>query len=479
MKKMIIPILVACIFFSPFANGQKKEKLVPVTRSELTGISLPAGTMQDNRFMSLVTVKTLMEQETKQAGVGVKNPEIFMLPLDSNAKKNPDSLVSRLLAKGWSIAPMKTDVKFAWLKKGDTFVMSYFSIDKKEISLYFAQADGIPTTAGTSGTIAEPTGTKPASSTGDGWSKPAQPSDKPAVNASPANPPVPAVSSTGGNSNTSKTVTSGNFVYTITNFDDGWNSTIAEDIVIVTKGNLRVFIYQSVAHNDETRSAGRNWAWDHIVTRDFNIRSTQYRDHGQVMEAMQAPYIEGLAVEKSSGRNVFIAMYSQSSSGRIFTTLAIAPDEQTFRNAFPKAEDKYESDLNAMRGYNRFAVDARDLTGTWTGGDGSAINVYDGYTGNYLGMNAAVISDKFIFENSNTYSSEHNGATGQVGNMKAFNQVYKGSYTLDKWSISMNNRWKGETDHFHCYFEVVQGGRILHMQNKQYSGIWYHLVRSN
>lgn len=478
MKKSILPILVTYLLTSS-TFGQKKEKLVPVTQSALTGITLPSGTLQDKRLLSVASVKTLMEMETKQAGVGVKNPEVFILPLAGDGKNGSDSLVGRLLRNGWSIAPMKTDVKFAWLKKGDKFVMSFFSIDKTEISLYFAETDGIPTTVGTAGTIAEPPGTKPASSPGEGWRTPEKPSDKSAVNPSPTNNPAPSGSQTGGNSTISKTTASGNFVYYITNFDDGWNSTIAEDKVIVTKGNLRVFIYHSVAHNDETRSAGRNWTWDHLVTKDFNIRSTQYRDHGQVMEAMQAPYIEGQAVDRSNGKLVFLAMYAQSSSGRIFTTLAIAPDEQTIRNAFPKAEDKYESDLNAMRGYNRFAVDPRDLTGTWTGGDGSAINVYDGYTGNYVGMNVAEVSDKFIFENSNTYSSEHIGATGQVGNMKAFNQVYKGSYTLDKWSISMNNRWKGETDHFHCYFEAVRGGRILHLQNKQSSGIWYHLMKKN
>ena len=34
--------------------------------------------------MRPVSVKTFIEQETKQAGVGVKNPEVFKLSMDAN-----------------------------------------------------------------------------------------------------------------------------------------------------------------------------------------------------------------------------------------------------------------------------------------------------------------------------------------------------------------------------------------------------------
>jgi hypothetical protein len=239
-----------------------------------------------------------------------------------------------------------------------------------------------------------------------------------------------------------------------------------------------VIIYFPEAYTDESRAVeGRDWAWDRIITRDFTPQSKQYRDHGQVMSVMQAPYVEGWAIEKSSGRKYFIALYTRSASGQMFPTLAIAPDEASLRAAFPKADQKYESDLDNMRGANRFAVDARDLPGNWVGGDGAAMNYYDAYSGNYLGMNAVSFSYEFTFAGNGTYTSLHQGASGQVGNMRAYREEYKGNYVVDRWSLTMDQRFKGATENFNCYFEVVRGGRILHLQNKQYTASWYHLVK--
>ncbi len=498
MKRNFIPVLIICMICSISLFGQKKEKVVPATQSALTVLPLPEGSQQDKRGLSTFTAKVLFEMESKKAGVGVKTPEVFLLPPVSKSHYNADSLVGSLQSLGWAIQPVQGDAKFAWLQKDNRYVMAYFSMGKNGTDLYLAETQGIPAIPAVSGPVVSSSGQgQPGMPQGTGMvvtapgqgqpnsgnqmgNNPGDPLGNPGGNPVTQNTTGAPVVSISANSSQNNIPTTGGFVYHTTNFDDGWTSAIAVDKVIVTKGSLRVFIYQTVVNSDASGNLdNRDWAWQHIISRDFTIRNKQYRDNGRSSEVMIAPYIEGQAIEKSSGRNVFIAMYVLSASNQINTTLAIAPDEQTIRNAFPKADDKFDSDLHAMREYNRFSVDARDLIGTWAGNSGAGMSSFDVYSGNLLGMSAAEVSDKFVFANNSAYTSKHTGGTGQVGGSQKFQQEYKGNYTADKWSMTMSNRFEGKTDHYNCYFEVVKGGRILHLQNKQYTGTWYHLVKTN
>lgn len=161
----------------------------------------------------------------------------------------------------------------------------------------------------------------------------------------------------------------------------------------------------------------------------------------------------------------------------MFPILAVAPDEQTLRNTFPKAENQFESDLAAMNGYNKFAVTLKDLQGRWTGGGTTAANYYNAYTGAYAGMGAVAMSDRFEFMANGDYTSRHQGASGMVGSMSTYSQDYKGKATVTDWSTVLTNRFKGATTNFNAWFEAVQGGVVLHLQDSQYSGLKFDLVR--
>jgi hypothetical protein len=130
-----------------------------------------------------------------------------------------------------------------------------------------------------------------------------------------------------------------------------------------------------------------------------------------------------------------------------------------------------------MRGYNKFAIALKDLVGVWSGNDGSAMNYYNAYTGAYQGMCVAASSDEFTFSTDGTYSSKHSGATGMVGNMQTYSQNYKGKATVSNWEIVLPNRFEGKTSTYSAYFEVIPGGRVLHLQDKQYKGMTYALVK--
>lgn len=269
------------------------------------------------------------------------------------------------------------------------------------------------------------------------------------------------------------------YTYWVTNWDDGWVSTIEDDKVVVTKGNLRVHLYYALAYDDNSRSAGRDFFWDNYLTKEFRILSKQYRDNGQMITAFQAPYIEGTAIDPKTGKNCFLAYYVSSGSGFMFPVLAVAPDEATIRKTFPNAHKEFDSELPGMSRYNRFAVSLTDIVGKWSGGGSAAMNLYNAYTGTYAGMSAVAMSDEFEFFANGDYRSKHQGASGMVGSMRTYSQEYKGKATISNWEIILPNRWEGKTSTYHAWFEAVRGGRILNLQDKRYSGSRYSLVKES
>ncbi len=293
----------------------------------------------------------------------------------------------------------------------------------------------------------------------------------------PAVPPVVQPSSGTAVSTASGRPFAASITKATTNFNDGWVSTMAINMVVVTRGPVRVHLYFPLAYDDDSRRAGRDYFWDSRLGSEFQLLTKQYRDHGEMISSFQAPYIEGEAVDRQTNQRVFLGLYVNSAGGNMFPILAVAPDEQTLRNTFPKAENQFESDLAAMSGYNKFAVTLRDLHGKWTGGGTTAANYYNAYTGNYAGMGAVAMSDRFEFMVNGDYTSRHQGASGMVGSMSTYSQDYKGKATVSDWNAVLTNRFKGATTNFNAWFEAVQGGVVLHLQDAQYSGSRFDLVR--
>ncbi len=433
-------------FFAMQVSAQKK--VTPAGRSAITGISFPSETKQDKRGISITAARILLNDESKKYQSSVDETEVFILPSQKASGYSSDSLVNALEEEGWDVLPFEKDNRYGWLKKGDEYAMIFFSTEAKSTNLYFGKAKNRP--------VFNPTVTAQ-----DNNAVPSQ-----TINNTPAqSTTVPASS------------TPGTFTFVRTNWDDGWVSTIQSDKVVVTKGSIRVYIYFPIQHNDETRRQGRDYYWDNYIAKQFGILSKQYQDKGEVIGALKPPYIEGLAIDPATGKNCFLGFYVTSASGIMYPTLVVAPDAKTLCANFPNANDDYKSEIPAMRGYNKFAIAQSDLTGTWKGGDFGAMNYYNAYSGNYQGMGAVATSDEFTFNADGTYSSKHSGAMGMVGNMQTYSQNYKGKATVSNWEIVLPNRFEGKTSTYYAYFEVIPGGRVLHLQDKQYKGMTYALVR--
>lgn len=261
------------------------------------------------------------------------------------------------------------------------------------------------------------------------------------------------------------------YTYSTVSFDDGWKSSIQNDWVLVEKGDLKIYLFYALPYNGSdfsgTGLVPRDYYWDNYVTKYFNVQTKQYQDNGEVMGSFKPKYVEGWASDKQSGERLFIAMTLSIAPNTAYLCVATAPDEGSIRRQFPKANDKYSSDLADMNRYNRFPITANDISGKWQDGNTSTMQWYyeqpGGYE-SYAGMTVAATENTFIFNSNNTYTSIHNGATGSVGSIRGFRQEYKGRTNVGNWNLTATNRWQNKTEQFEAWFEVVRGGRILHLK---------------
>lgn len=142
----ILKAIAVFIFFTVAGFAQKK--LVPVSHSELTGISLPAGTLKDGRIFSIAAEGAFMEMESSKFNVKVTTTEVLMLPPFSTSGFTIDSLFRKLSESGWRTTAIEGDKEYFWLQKGSRNLISYFSLRTKEIDLYFAEAASSPNPPG-------------------------------------------------------------------------------------------------------------------------------------------------------------------------------------------------------------------------------------------------------------------------------------------------------------------------------------------
>ncbi|MCX6369049.1 MAG: hypothetical protein NTX57_20410 [Armatimonadetes bacterium] len=258
---------------------------------------------------------------------------------------------------------------------------------------------------------------------------------------------------------------SGKFQFMTTNFDDGWTATEQPDGVMVKKGNLSALVHypnpKADAYNSVLRAGLQN-AWNLLVApRYSNIRNFELKP---IQSFESIAFAEADAQEKATGKTVHVVLFKKHFSkgnGRYieFVTSSKAEFEKAF-GAYHNDEFGWDK-LVSMQGKNRFAVGASDLVGKWATRDYASLSYYYVNGGGYAGATATSTADLFTFKPGSTYQSDHSGASGVVGSQKFSRQVYQGKYTTNTWTITLTNRFRGESEKYSCYFEAVKGGRIL------------------
>ena len=456
-SKVLLALILACASLQSLAQ----KKLVPVNQSSLTGISLPTGTKKDTRFLSEIAGKALLEMETKKAGMMISQTEFLVIPGSLDFLLSVDSIKLRLQEAGWILSPVQSgDNHYFWTDRNNTRLISYLSGSKKEISLYFGETTG-QENSNPQQTYIPPTEsfqnqpllqTETASQDGQQQTNQQQ-------------SPTIAQSANGFSGITIST----------TNFDDGWMATPQADWVQLTKNNIAVYLHFALTLPDELVSGDGdpilNYFWNRLIVPRYTI--------SQVLKMPFDPYaykrtyfMEATATDNNTGQQVFLAFRIMIDNGIASCIEIKTTTRDEYVLEFPNLNK-----VAAMSGYNRFAISSTDIPGKWVESKGGFAQYYNVYNGNYAGMNAVSIQSQLTIGTDGQLLLEHKGAGGMVGNQQFFSEKYNGPYTMTNWDISFTDQ-SGKQTSYHAFYQAVKNGRILYLQNKQYSGQEYSFVKS-
>ena len=456
-SKVLLVLILACSSLQSLAQ----KKMVPVNQSSITGISLPTGTKKDTRFLSEIAGKALLEMETKKAGMMISQTEFLVIPGTPDFLLSVDSIKLRLLEAGWILSPVQSgDEHYFWTDRNNTRVIGFLSGSKKEISLYFgettSQENSIPQQLYTPPT--EPLQNQPLLQTEVALQDGQQQS----------------------NQQQSQTITqssngSSGISISTTNFDDGWMATPQADWVQLTKNNIAVYLHFALTLPDELVSGDGdpilNYFWNLLIVPRYTIT--------QVLKMPFDPYaykrtyfMEATATDNNTGQQVFLAFRIMIDNGIASCIEIKTTTKNEYVLEFPNLNK-----VAAMSGYNRFAISSTDIPGKWVESKGGFAQYYNVYNGNYVGMNAVSIQSQLTIGTDGQLLLEHKGAGGMVGNQQFFSEKYNGPYTLTNWDISFTDQ-SGKQTSYHAFYQAVKNGRILYLQNKQYSGQEYSFVKS-
>lgn len=266
---------------------------------------------------------------------------------------------------------------------------------------------------------------------------------------------------------------SSGFAFTTTNFDDGWTSVEKEDWVEVTKGNIRILLHykhpQADAYNADLMVAEKN-AWNILVAPRYSSAANMIFKPHNSWQSIE--FADADLTESATGKQVYVVFFKKHYSNGSGTHIEfICPDRQTFENEFGRynAEESWDK-VEKMAGYNRFAIGATDLNGTWTSNFSGMTQYVNAYTGASAGADTHASSQKFVFGDGNTYNWDIGVASGMVGSIKFQSAKSNGKFTLpNPWQVYFSDM-EGKPKTYDAYFSCSKGARVLWLSDVTYPG---------
>lgn len=256
-----------------------------------------------------------------------------------------------------------------------------------------------------------------------------------------------------------------------TKFDDGWTSTAEANWVRVTRAEATVYLHYAVALDNTSRADIPNYFWKQLVAPRYQVQNFAVARYSAVND-FPYYYVTGNAIAKGSNKQVFLALRVVVNNGVASPIEVVTASEAVLTKLFPD-QDK----LAAIMGANRFGV-SKDIVGEWGGANSAAVSMYSTVTGGYAGMDTASIADQFTFGANGSFVHVSKGGVGKAGGgMKTFQETSKGTYAINGWEITVKLS-TGKTTVYTASYEMARGGEILHLQDKQYAGMAYAVMRS-
>lgn len=452
--KRAVTIVLLTFFVVP---GFTQSNVTPASRSQLSGIEFPAGTKQDKRILATAAAKTLLDmiaednQLIREQGV-----EVFTL-IGAVGSGTVEQVKLAAQKAGWQLASLSGQPKHWLLTKGTTYLLMYLESNKRDTQLYLS---AVKSTVTTPPAISQ--NTIPQNNTID-----------PPVNSVPVTQSQKEIEQKVVTPATS--VPRSGFTFTTINFDDGWVSTVREDWVEVTKSNVKVLIHypnattnQYISDPDEAKQI----AWNTLVApRYSNLQN--YFVAKSALSYFEGWYVSGTLTDNQTGQTVYVALFKRDRSPWLEF---IAPNLQALGQVtgfdIAKLNDYVRNEdwdvLQKLEGYNKFAVAASDLTGTWTNNFGGFTQYVNAYTGADAGMNTHSSTQTFEFNADRTYNWSISVASGFVGSIKFSGAKASGKFTNpNNWQIHFSDL-EGKPKLYNAYFSCVKGARILWLQDTSY-----------
>ncbi len=466
------PRLGLALLLLPLHLAAQSPAPTPV-QSALLSVAMPDGTKQSNSFIYRAAAKYSLKLDADKLGIAL-GQRIEMFQLAKSAPPQAD-IVAGIESAGWTVT-INPALPTAGLasKAGSPSVLIAFegSRDRWVYTSEVSQSSAPPTTATGPVTVATNT-TQPAQT-------PPQPTTDAGATQPPpaAAPPAPSAPATA----TAPPAGPSTFAFHTTNFDDGWTSTIGDDYVTITKGDLR--IVQHYKREEESKymsviAEETTLFWNLLV-------APRYRDVTNLVVEQSNPggyqpinYAEAEATDIATGRRGYIVLFNHPNRNSRWMEF-MTPDKATFEREFgPYRGSGTEWDRwLAMAGRNRFGVSASDFSGTWSDSFASGTGMVYAATGRSAGMLYAGGSTEITF-NGAAYREMIAGAEGMVGSIRQRTVEYTGAFTvLDNWTVSLANNFAGRTRRFHAAFQGVKGGRVLNLVlDEPGAPLTLHLVR--
>jgi hypothetical protein len=435
------------------------QKIIPVIKSVLSGISLPEGSRQDKRLLIIGSAQMLLEMEVKAFGATIQNTEVLYLPVNTPITYNLETFTNAASQAGWLLSPVDGTKEYFWLQQNQRVVIGYFAMQKKEINIYLADAIGLALQNNHSNPPI-------IDSSLNNTNNPSL-NDTITKNNNNNNPPPPVTNTVTNHLNTI-------FQFNSTNFDDGWVSTIQQDWVEVEKNNIKVLLHYPkegtvIAADPEPVI---NNAWNILVAP----RYTNLKNFKIISPSLdyQRAYFGGGDVTDAFGNSFYVVLFRKNTCWMEF----IAPDKNSFIQQFGADADKMDwstsgeifNEMKKMETYNRFAVAATDLQGKYT--DKFASNTFytNVYTGLSAGMSSYSSTQWFEFGNEQSYKWQLIASNSYGGNTAVASAKGAGSFTLlNNWKMKFSDI-EGKPCSYDVYFSAIKGGRILWMNNAEAPG---------
>ncbi len=449
-------LFVTILFILLSFKIQAQKKVSPVTQSTITSIPLPAGSKQDSRMLYEAAGKSLLQMEAQKLNTNVTAVEVIYIPVQSAF--TADSMIKTLTANGWTVSATGNNQKFKLLQKNNQTVLAYFE-KKTEINLYFGMVGNIHPV--------NEAGLNTPSNNGTTTTTPPVQANEPVTASANNNQPITTQQPV---QTTNSTPLADGFHFNISNFDDGWTSTVQENWVEVKKGDIKVLLHYPREEEKEyipQQVDQTKLFWNLLIApRYSNLNNFELLQYNNSFEP--AHFAAGNLTDQN-GKTVYVALFSKARSGWIEI---ITPDRNSFVNHFHvNNPDSYFSEwgaLSILAGYNKFAVGPGDLKGKWSNDFSSASSLYNIYTGIYAGATTYASRQTFTFADQKNYDWKIVVAQGVPGATKVDQAESKGIYQLKgNWQITFSNIDK-QAKLYNAYFSCIKGARILWLQDVEY-----------